>query len=191
MNAKKALEKVVPGIGGFNSNFSGIGGELEYRNGSMVYDAELIVLSQGPVNSGDQFADPFSGDLMFKTGYALVNFPNVVLYPHIGAGAGYTLVNTYIKSGDVKQGLHSIYLIQPVLDLGLSANVIVYRFSEAMPTGILPVGIRTGYRFSGSSDNWRRVDGSSTFKADYSMRGWYVSIALGMGFLTSNQHQHK
>lgn len=189
--AKSALSNVVPAITGFTSNFSGIGGELEYRVNRIVYDAELMILSQGPANSGDSFAEPFTGDLMFKAGYAILNTRSIVLYPNAGLGLSYTLVNTYQKSGGVKQQLHSIYLVQPLADLGLTTNVIVYRFKDDLPTGILPIGVRVGYRFGFSSDNWHRVDDVSTFKADYPIRGWYLSLALGMGYLTANKKNHK
>jgi hypothetical protein len=189
-NAGNSLSSVIPGISSFSSNFTGIGGELEYRAHRTILDAELMILSQGPVNSGVQYAEPFTGAAVLKTGYVIINTRNFLLYPNAGAGFGGVVVNTYQKSGDVKEQLHTIYLIEPVFDLGVSGNVIMYRFKNEAPTGILPVGVRAGYRFAFTSNDWRRANGSDLSHADYSMRGWYVSVALGMGYITGNQNKH-
>jgi hypothetical protein len=186
-DARDVFPKVMPGITGFTSNFTGIGGELEYRSNRTVVDAELMILSHGPVNSGDSYAEPFTGGAVLKAGYVALQTRNFLMYPNAGAGFGAVVVNTYQKSGDVKNKLHSIYLLQPVLDFGLNSNVIVYRFKNQTPTGILPVGVRAGYRLSFASHDWRRTNGVDLSQADYSMRGWYLSVALGMGYITSNE----
>lgn len=186
-DARNVLPELVPGVSGFTSNFTGIGGELEYRNNHTVVDAELMILSHGPVNSGDKYAEPFTGGAILKAGYVALDTRNFWMYPNAGVGFGAVVVNTYQKSGSVKNELHSIYLIQPVIDLGLNSNVIVYRFKNETPTGILPVGVRAGYRLSFASHDWRRTNGVDLSRANYSMRGWYLSLALGMGYITSNQ----
>ena len=184
-SARNALPIVVPGIAAFTSTFTGIGGELEYRVNRTVFDAELMMMSHGPVSSGDRYAEPFTGAAMFKTGYVTFYRKNFLVYPNAGVGFGSVLVNTYQKSGDVKKELHTIYLIQPVFDLGLSSNLIVYRFKNDISTGVLPVGARAGYRFSSTSNKWHRVEKLDASSANYSMRGWYVSVALGMGYISS------
>jgi len=189
-DARRVLPQLLPGISGFSSNFKGIGGELEFRVERTVFDAELMVLSHGPVNSGDQYAEPFTGGALLKAGYAVINGRNFLMYPNAGAGFGSVVVNTYQKSGNLKKQLHTIYLVQPVFDFGVSGNVIVHRFKNETPTGILPVGLRAGYRFSFASNNWRRVDGADVSPTAYSMHGWYVSVALGMGYvMNSNKHK--
>ena len=190
-DAEKVLPQIVPGVSGFTQNFYGIGGELEFRSNKRVFDAEFMVLSHGPVNSGDSYAESFTGDVMFKAGYAVFNTRSVFIYPNAGIGLGGALVNTYQKAGGVKTQFHTIYLVQPAFDLGVNANVIVYRFKDETPTGILPVGLRAGYRFAASSDNWHRMTESGSSRASYSTRGWYLSIALGMGYISSNQTKRK
>lgn len=186
-DARNVLPRLVPGITGFTSNFAGVGGELEYRNNHTVVDAELMILSHGPVSSGDRYAEPFTGEAVLKAGHVVIRNKRFWMYPNAGLGFGATVLNTYQKSGDVKNELHSVYLFQPIADLGLNTNVIVYRFKSEAPTGILPVGIRAGYRISFASHAWRRTDGVDLSQADYSIRGWYLSVALGMGYITSNQ----
>ena len=186
-DARNVLPNLIPGITGFTSNFTGIGGELEYRSNHTVVDAELMILSHGPVNSGNKYAEPFTGGAILKSGYVALDTRNFWMYPNAGVGFGAVVVNTYQKSGDAKNELHSIHIIQPVIDLGLNSNVIVYRFRNETPTGILPVGVRAGYRFSFASHDWHRTNGVDLSRADYSMRGWYLSLALGMGYITSNQ----
>ena len=185
-DARNVLPQIVPGISGFSSNFYGVGGELEYKINRTVFDAELMILSQGPVNSGERFAEPFTGHVIVKAGYDVFNTNNVFIYPNAGVGLGGILVNTYQKTEGVKTGMHTIYLVQPVFDIGLNGDVIIYRFRNEMPTGVLPVGLRAGYRFAFSSDTWRRANGPGVSSADFSTRGWYLSIALGMGYITSN-----
>ena len=186
-DAKNVLPQLANGVTNFTSNFSGIGGELEYRVNRTVIDAELMIMSQGARNSGDDYAEPFTGAALLKTCYAFLNRRNLILYPNAGIGFGATVLNTYQKSANIKKQLHSIYLVEPLFDLGVSSNVIIYRFKQAMPTGVLPVGIRAGYRFAIPSHDWHRADGTDLSRAKYSISGWYLSIALGMGYITSNQ----
>ena len=190
-DARNVFPELVPSVRNFSSNFTGIGGELVYRSNRTLIDAELMILSQGPRNSGDNYAEPFTGAAVLKTGYAVLNSRRLLVYPNAGVGFGATVLNTYQKSGDVKKQLHSIYLIEPVFDLGLSSDVIIYRFKDELPTGALPVGIRCGYRFAITSHNWHRAVGSDLSMAGYSMGGWYFSVALGMGYITSIQNKHK
>jgi hypothetical protein len=185
-DARSVLPELANGISGFTSSFSGIGGELEYRAKRTVIGAELMILSQGPHNSGADYAEPFTGAAMLKTGYAVVDKKSFIIYPNAGVGFGTVVLNTYQKSGNLKKQLHSIYLIEPVFDLGLSSDVIIYRFKRDMPSGILPVGIRAGYRFAFDSNDWHRTNGSDLSKTNYSITGWYFSVALGIGYITSN-----
>jgi hypothetical protein len=190
-DTKNAMSQIVPGINGFTSNFYGIGGELQYRINKVAFGGQVMVLSHGPVNSGDRYAEPFTGDVIVKAGYAVLDTRNVFVYPSAGIGMGYVLVNTYQKSGGNKTQLHTIYLIQPVFDLGLNGDVIAYKFKDEMPTGILPIGLRAGYRFAFASDNWHRINGSGMSNGRFSPSGWYLSLALGMGYITSNLNKHK
>ena len=190
-DAQNVMPKIVQGVTGFSSNFYGIDAELEYKINKTVFDAELMILSHGPVNTGDQYAEPFTGNVIARAGYAILNSRNIYVYPNAGLGVGGVVVNTYEKSEGVKRQLHTIYMLQPNFDFGIHGNVIIYRFKEGMPTGILPVGIRAGYRFSFPSNDWQRINESDMSKASFSTSGWHFSIALGMGYITSNQKKRR
>jgi hypothetical protein len=191
-DAKSVLPAVVPGVSGFSPDFYGVGGELEYKMNRTVIDAELMILSHGPVNSGDRYAEPFTGSVMARAGYAVIDDRNIFIYPNAGIGVGGVAVSAYEKSEGVKSQMHTIYMLQPVFDLGVNGSIILYRFKDEMPTGILPVGLRAGYRFSFPSDDWRRINKTGMSSVSYSTRGWYLSIALGMGYIPSSQkNKHK
>jgi hypothetical protein len=190
-DAKNVLPEIVTGVTGFSSNFYGIGGELEYKINKTVLNAELMILSHGPVNTGNRYAEPFTGHMMARAGYAILDSRNIFIYPNAGIGVGGVVVNTYEKSEGVKRQLHTIYMMEPIFDFGINGNVIIYRFKDDMPTGILPVGIRAGYRFSFPSDDWRRINGTDMSRASFSTRGWHLSIALGIGYISLIQNKHK
>lgn len=185
-DAENVTGRIVNNITGFNQSFFGIGGEMEYKVNKNIIDAELMVMSSGPTSLDSHYEESFTGAIMFKTGYLIAESKNVFIYPSVGAGISSFLMNTYIKTGNEKERLHTIYLIQPAFDLGLNGDIIIDRFKNGLPTGALPVGLRAGYRFAPSSDNWKRIDGAAGMqKNKFSTRGWYVSIALGIGYYAS------
>jgi hypothetical protein len=147
----------------------------------------MLLLTQRPVNTGEHYAEQFSGSLVAKTGFVILETKNVYVYPVVGAGIAAFLVNTYNKHSGTKEQMHSIYLIQPVFDAAVNTDVIIYWFKEKMPSGALPVGIRAGYRLAGTSDNWKRLIEPSMKPRPFSIRGWYVSIALGIGYYKSSK----
>ena len=184
-DARNVSGQIVPGVEGFKRSFYGIGGELEYKFNRKIIDAELMISSHGPTNFDTQYAEPFAGAVMLKTGYAIIDNKNFFMYPNVGFGISSILINTYTKSGSIKSELHTVYMFQPAMDIGLNANIIVYQFKPSLPSGMLPVGLRAGYRFAASSDNWKRINETGLQKKNFSTRGWYVSIALGMGYSSS------
>lgn len=183
-DAGKTFPNIAPAVGNFKNHFYGIGGELEYKSNKAIADAEVMVLSHGVVSSDIHYAEPFNGSLVAKGGYVVFENSTLTIYPFAGAGISSTLLNRYVKANGVKEQMHTIYLLQAVADVGLSTNVILYRFKNTMPTGILPVGLRAGYRFAGSSDKWKKIDGTGMQRNSFSPRGWYISLALGMGYVS-------
>ena len=150
-------------------------------------DADILLLTQRPVNSGEHFAEQFSGSVVVKTGFVIIETNNIYIYPVVGAGIAGLLVNTYTKRSGTKEQMHSIYMIQPVFDAGVNTDVVIYWFKEKLPSGALPVGLRAGYRFAGTGDNWKRLIEPAMKPRQFSVSGWYVSIALGIGYYkTSN-----
>lgn len=183
-DAGSKLGLVVPGINNFKNSFYGIGGELEYKARRTILDADIMILSHGVVSSDTHYAEPFTGSLIAKAGYVVFESKTLLLYPFAGGGISSTLLNKYVKSNGTKEQMHTIYIIQPVADIGLSTDVILYRFKNSMPTGTLPVGLRAGYRFATTSDHWKKIKGTDMQRTAFSASGWYISIALGMGYIS-------
>lgn len=186
-DSRTTMEKFAPGYRGFKDNFYGIGGEFELKMERYILDGEITLLSHGPVNADSNYAEPFVGAITGKFGYTVFEKGRVTIYPSVGGGVSTLLVNTYTKVTGKKQAFHTTYLVQPTFDIGINANWIVYYFRSTTPTGILPIGIRAGYRFSVTTDNWKRIDGTNLRPVAFSADGYYLSLALGMGYITGKK----
>lgn len=189
-NSGTILPAVITNVSGFTNAYYGIGGEFEYKLNSFIVAGDISIMAHGPVNNGDNYAEPFAGTLIGRVGIAVFERRHILVYPSIGGGLSGIFVNTYTKKDAIKTGIHSIHLVTPAIDLGVCSDVIIYRFRSESPTGILPVGFRSGYRFSTQSDNWKRMSGSSNLtKQLFANSGWYFSVALGIGYYSSGKKQ--
>ncbi|MBL7696893.1 MAG: hypothetical protein JNK79_02000 [Chitinophagaceae bacterium] len=148
----------------------------------------MSIMAHGPVGTGDNYAEPFAGTLIGRGGIVVFETRNLLAYPSVGAGLSGIFVNTYKKKDAAKTELHSIHLVTPSIDFGVNGDVIIYRFRNEPTTGILPVGFRTGYRFSTRSDKWKRLSGSNLTKQLFANSGWYFSIALGIGYYSPGKN---
>ena len=185
-DTKIGLQKMT-GINEFGTDFYGAGAELLYKTGKWILDSEIMLHSHGPKNNNERFAEPFIATLVGKAGFALIDEKNLFVYPSAGIGCASFLVSTYNKLNNRKSNLHTVYLFQPVAVVALNADVIIYRFNNTPSTGILPVGIRTGYRFSRNSTKWKGLSGSDLEPEPFSSRSWFFSVALGMGYITTKK----
>lgn len=182
-DSKNILGEMTSYVYPFAKSYYGIGGELSFESRQWVINSELMVHSHGAVNANEKFAEPFLTNLLLKTGYVLVQGKNAFIYPAVGGGFSGLILSTYKKTDGVKVNMHSAYLAQPCLDFSVNSDVIIYRFSDQPSTGILPVGLRVGYRLTGKSDNWKRMEGTEIKNLKFSASGWYLSVALGMGYV--------
>jgi hypothetical protein len=181
-DSRDVLPLVVPEIGGFKKGYYGIGGEFEFISNRIVLDGEISIMTHGPVGNGTRYVEPSTAALIGKTGFTLIENRRVMIYPAFGAGFNSLFLNTYTKKDGLKSDRHFAYLITPTIDMGVHGDVIIYRFRNTPSTGILPVGVRTGYRFTTLSDKWKRTSGTNISRQLFANSGWYFSVALGIGY---------
>src|SRR5689334_24118422 len=71
-DAKTVSPQIIPDITGFRQDFTGTGGELTFKYNKIIADAEMLLLTQRPVNTGEHYAEQFSGSLVAKTGFVIL-----------------------------------------------------------------------------------------------------------------------
>ena len=189
-DAGEKLQVMMPGMKKINNSFYGIGAEGSWKNKKIVLAGHAGISSHGAVSEGNSFAEPFIGYGMVKGGYVFFENKNTAIYPSIGGGITSVIVTSYEKNQNIKSNLHSVYLISPALEIGMNIDQVVYRYNNAPSTGMFIAGLRSGYWVSRKSDHWKRT-GNSQNNIALASRGFYVTLALGIGYISyPNKHKH-
>jgi hypothetical protein len=181
-NVKTQLQSMMPGMRTLKNSFYGIGGEAYWKSRKLILGASSNILAHGVVNKGENHGELFMGTAIFKIGYVVYENSNLCIYPSVALGTRAMVITSYVKSSDVKSQLHSIYLLSPAIDFGLNADQIVYRFVNRLSSGVFVAGLRTGYRFSPKSDNWKRINKPQLSPAHFANNGFYLTVAFGIGY---------
>jgi len=168
-------------VSSFHKSYYGIGGEAYLRADKNVFGWDAMVSTHGPSSSDSSYAEPFIINSSIKYGFILHDNRNLILYPAIGVGAGLIGITTYSQYGHLKKDINTMYVLNPICELSLNADKMVYTFANGRATGAFLFGIRAGYRFSKSSDDWKKVVRVNNSKEKMSLSGYYLTISLGAG----------
>jgi hypothetical protein len=184
-NVKTQLQPMMPRMRTLTNSFYGIGGEAYWKNGKTIFGANGNILAHGVVNNGENHGELFTGTAILKAGYVVYENNNLFMYPSVALGTRAMVITSYLKSDNVKSQFHSIYLLSPAIDFGLNADKIVYRFANRPSTGVFIAGLRTGYRLSLRSDNWRRINDPQMIPTNFTNNAFYVTVAVGIGYFNN------
>jgi len=179
---KSELQPMMPGMHTLKNSFYGIGGEGYWKEGKLILGAKGGIHAHGVVTDEQKYGELFTGSALLKGGYVVYENNNFFIYPSVGVGASSMVITSYVKSNDLKSELHSIYLLSPSIDFGLNADQIVYKFVNRPVSGLFIAGLRTGYRFSLKTDNWKRINNPQIPPADFANNAFYLTVALGIGY---------
>ena len=182
-DAGEKFQVMMPGMKKINSAFYGIGAEGSWKKDKIVLTGQAGISWHGAVSEGNSFAEPFIAHGVVKAGYVFFENKNTVIYPAIGGGITSVIITSYEQNQNIKSNLHSIYLISPALEAGMNIDRVVYRYNNSRSTGMFIAGLRSGYWVSRKSDHWKRTGNSQNNIALVS-RGFYVTLALGIGYIS-------
>ncbi len=176
----------VPMGAGFHYQMKGfmIGGELTMlKSGTMVKDLfgkndEGITTRSKIMNATVNF------------GYAVVDMPNLKVYPMIGIGHARTDFNvtsegdiplSQLNGGEVAGNEYNLDARNFLLDFSVRMDYIWGKADDKGITKGFLDGIRVGYKYAIPNDNWRHSGGEVAGAPDFGPSGPYVLMAFGFG----------
>lgn len=189
-HAAGAFQRLSPdSISGFSNSFYGFGSDGFYTWDRIRAGFNATIAGQGPSSKGVKYAEPVIGSAHITLGYVVCGNERWDLSPQAGGGISGIAFSRYDKVASVISNLHSDYIIRPSVDVGLNLDWRVYRFKESIFETYYIMGFRVGYRYSGSSGEWksRHDDHIFTTTGNFTNNAYYAAISLGVGVFKSHQ----
>lgn len=183
-NAAPALERLSPdSISGFSNSFYGFGSDGFYTWNRVRVGFNAIIAGQGPSSRETKYAEPVIGFGHLSVGYVVRSTRKWDVGPQLGGGISGIAFTRYDKAASVVSNLHTDYMIRPSIDAGINFDWRVYKFTESIFDTYYIMGFRLGYRYSGSSGEWKRRqdDHIPSVTGHFTNNAYYFAVSLGIG----------
>jgi len=167
-----------------------IGGGGHYLLKNWLLGGEGFGLLGGSVENSDYRVVHAGGYGFLNVGYLAYRSPSFMLYPVLGIGGGNLTLylkdkNLFTESFDTmleNPGRESIIATGGfLLKFSLMANYIFAGVKENEHSGGFVLGVKTGYIYNVSGDNWSLSGSNLNGAPKAGMSGPYVSIVIGGG----------
>lgn len=186
------------------NHFSGVGIAAQHQIKGVMFaitgdryktvDGVPIVGNNAAENDNYEVdAKSFKG--MFKAGYAVVNNSNFRVFPMIGGGLqSFKMEITRnedfspsdIDNSEMTGSEFNFKQRNFVGEFSIGADYIFGKKNDEGSTKGMLLGLRAGYHYAVSNENWQHGGGDVTNAPDFGTQGFYGKVVLGFGG-TSNK----
>lgn len=168
----------------FADNYFLIGAEGFYRKNQNIILAEWQLGLQKTYSFNDEHAGIVYEAVLAKYGRIIKEKKNFWFYPSAGAGTSVTSLTSHVGN---KENWKSETLRSPAFDIGLNTTFLMskLKWDEGYYLGWV-MEIRTGYRFSIKSNEWKENNNNNDFykinrMPSYSNSQFYITASIGGG----------
>ena len=170
----------------FTNRFSLLGIEFYHKRDKWVASAEATGGTQKARPSGMHSLKPYNGAGHIRLGYILYEGKEWWFYPSAGIGASMISLSEREKLSGKISKIDDVHMYTPSFDFGLNMDLLTTKETKNQKrAGGLVLGLRTGYRFSTKSNNWRNSDGAHLNESGFRNNEYYLILVVGGGFFHS------
>jgi hypothetical protein len=186
-DAEKLYTNLTDGrIAGFTNNFSLLGIEVYHRRNKWIAAIDATAGAQKAKLNGIYSLKPYNGSSHLRIGYLLHEGKEWWLYPSAGMGTSIISLSQREKILGKTSKIDDVHLYSPSIDFGLNLDFLTTKaMKEQQKAGGVVLGLRTGYRVSLKSSNWRNSNGERMNETAFKNNSYYVTLVAGSGFFCS------